>query len=167
MGGTEKTRSESDTVVPGLPSGDLYPGVVSYPVVRTCACQADTSRYRHAFANMLGEIQARTRCNVEIAQKHSTGNFFLLICPGGNLDCVGFQGREEGAGLMLWLLRGLNHTDGPGPVHMLTEHYMSLSTSRRGAPPECTGAPSGILTIPIQFVGAGATSWMSSVDTSV
>lgn len=167
MGGTEKTRSKSDTVVPRLPSGDLYPGVVSYPIERTRVCQADTGRCRHMFANMAGQIQACTRHNVEIEQKHSTGNFFLLICPSGNLDCAGFQGREEGPGWMLWLLRGLNHTDGPGPVHMLTEHYMSLSTSRRGAPPECTGAPSGILTIPIQFVGAGATSWMSSVDTSV
>lgn len=62
---------------------------------------------------------------------------------------------------------GLHHTDGLGPVYMLTEHYTSLSTSLCRAPPECTGAPSGILTIPIQFVGAKATSWMSSVDTSV
>lgn len=62
---------------------------------------------------------------------------------------------------------GLHHTDGLGRVHMLTEHYTSLSTSLCRAPPECTGAPSGILTIPIQFVGAKATSWMSSVDTSV
>lgn len=128
-------------------------------------CVLVSGRYEQMSARV--RKHARQNTSVEIAQKHSTGNFFLLICPGGNLDCAGFQGGEEGAGWMLWLLRGLNHTDGPGPVHMLTEHYMSLSTSRRGAPPECTGAPSGILTIPIQFVGAGATSWMSSVDTSV
>lgn len=66
-------------------------------------CEQMSARVRK---NMLGEIRACLRRNVEIAQKHSTGNSFLLICPGGNLDCAGFQGREEGAGWMLWLLRG-------------------------------------------------------------
>lgn len=142
--------------------------VLSYPVVRTCVCVRQIRADVGTCSLTCSAKDKRARGATWRSYKSTAlGTFFLLICPGGNLDCAGFQGREEGAGLMLWLLRGLNHTDGPGPVHMLTEHHMSLSTSRRGAPPECTGAPSGILTIPIQFVGAGATSWMSSVDTSV
>lgn len=109
MGGAEKTRSKSDTVVPGVPSGDLHPGVVSYPVLHTWVragvrqVRADVGTCSQTCS---AKICACLRRNVEIAQKHSTGNSFLPICPGGNLDGAGFQGREEGAGWMLWLLRG-------------------------------------------------------------
>lgn len=49
---------------------------------------------------------------------------------------------------------GLHHTDGLGPVHMLTEHYTSLSTSLCRAPPECTGAPEWNINDPNSICGS-------------
>lgn len=125
--------------------------------VHLCNTDASTNTGQKYTQNMEYTQITHTKCRV--------GNFLSCSPPAGPLTVLVSSVKGGGRGIIAAV--GPFHTDGRGPAHMLTEHYTSLSPSPCRAPPECTGAPSGILMIPIQFGGARATSWMSSVDTSV
>lgn len=138
--------------------------------VYTCVIQMQ------AHAGTCTHTQVRNTCthrhihgvHTDTTQKVLYWELFSSSPPAGTLTELVFR-AEKGVVVVGCVIAAgwLHHTDGLGPVHMLTEHNTSLSTSLCRALTECTEAPSGILMIPIQFVEAKATSWMSSVDTSL
>lgn len=101
----------------------------------------------------------RNKASGKLFQSLSTsmGTFNDASFPGQEVGRGGGGGRAAGWALrLLWAAPSRRWT---GPrLHILREHHTSLPLSRSlntpqrcSAPPERTGAPSGILTIPIQF----------------
>lgn len=89
-----------------------------------------------------------------------------LIFLGSKLPWFPGQVKEE-RGVLVLLCASTMQIDRAWHMCWQNSLHLSLSYLHMYGPAQVQKSLCGILMLPIQFVGAKATSWMSSVDTSV
>lgn len=121
----------------------------------TCVCSGntDTNACWYLYTNTGQKTHTDTTYRV------LSGKQFLKLCPLGGLRLHWFP--KQCRGMLVLLFGTVTQMDGAQRICCIRERLSSLPCVE----PWCKRAPGGILMLPIQFVGAKATSWMSSVDT--
>lgn len=106
----------------------------------------------------------------------NTRKYILVIQARKTCACIwffwalnyhDFQGRLKRRGVLVLLCASTMQIDRAWHMCWQNGLHLSLSYLHMYGPAQVQKSLCGILMLPIQFVGAKATSWMSSVDTSV
>lgn len=147
--------------------------------VRMMIQLADVTR---KWQSHVSQVRLSGRCTVVHVAGHERvgfaylGFFFVVIQARKTCACIwffwalnyhDFQGRLKRRGVLVLLCASTMQIDRAWHMCWQNSLHLSLSYLHMYGPAQVQKSLCGILMLPIQFVGAKATSWMSSVDTSV